>query len=205
MYPSTKSGNTCSHLPICCRHTMVLRFHPQLEPSRGGSINHATPITPNVHWPTIGVPSSNCHCPKQLPHHQLLQQSTTGTNSSAKNQLNMVGSEIGCMCVQKFDIHALVYTSSKFGVPHSSYFYPSLSRCCHKSLLISFSIRCMPWCLCVSVNGLRELKKLAHRGTVTACHPLPPPGPHTLPPAEGGAVGSCLPVDGHATCRQHVL
>ena len=30
---------------------------------------------------------------------QLLQQSTTGTNSSAKNQLNMVGSEIGCMFV----------------------------------------------------------------------------------------------------------
>ena len=35
---------------------------------------------------------------------QLLQQSTTGTNSSAKNQLNMVGSEIGCMFVHKFDM-----------------------------------------------------------------------------------------------------
>ena len=54
----------------------------------------------------------------------------------------------------------MVYTCSKFGVPHSSYFYPSLSRCCHKSLLISFSIRYMPWCLCVSVNGLWELKEL---------------------------------------------
>ena len=37
VYPGTKSGNTCSHVPICCRHTMVLRFHPQPEPSRGGS------------------------------------------------------------------------------------------------------------------------------------------------------------------------
>ena len=35
---------------------------------------------------------------------QLLQQSTTGTNSSDKSQLNMVGSEIGCMRVQKFVI-----------------------------------------------------------------------------------------------------
>ena len=37
VYPGTKSSNTCSHVPICCRHTMVLRFHPQPEPSRGGS------------------------------------------------------------------------------------------------------------------------------------------------------------------------
>ena len=37
VYPGTKSGNTCSHVPICYRHTMVLRLHPQPEPSRAGS------------------------------------------------------------------------------------------------------------------------------------------------------------------------
>ena len=54
----------------------------------------------------VGIGKSNPCTPAitQRMFTQLLQQSTTSTNSSAKNQLNMVGSEIGCMCVQKFDI-----------------------------------------------------------------------------------------------------
>ena len=35
---------------------------------------------------------------------QLLQQRTPSSTSSVKNQLNIVGSEIGCMRVQIFDV-----------------------------------------------------------------------------------------------------
>ena len=35
VHPGTRSGNICSHVPICCQHTMVLRFHPKPEPSKG--------------------------------------------------------------------------------------------------------------------------------------------------------------------------